>query len=245
MNVAQIFLSDDDANGLSPSLIERSNTIKTLFTNINYQLYTNQTLYSFIKDNYNSDVLEAYEKLVPYAYKADLGRYCIINKLGGWYFDIGMYTSSKNLHFDLHFTNLDMVCFCQDATDYVNSWCVCNAAFYSKPNNPVLIKAIDLIVQNCKNNYYGRTPLCPTGPTLFGRAIAIEGSELTICYGHHLRLTPTFRIKNHAVVLPDGTILAMCKNGTNSDLTCLGCVGTNDYTALWTARGIYRNATNS
>ena len=38
----------------------------------------------FLADHYEPNVLEAYRKLIPYAYRADLARYCIVNKLGGW-----------------------------------------------------------------------------------------------------------------------------------------------------------------
>ena len=44
--------------------------------------------FDFIKNNYPVDVLEAFNKLIPGAYKADLWRYCVLYKLGGIYLDI-------------------------------------------------------------------------------------------------------------------------------------------------------------
>ena len=38
----------------------------------------------------DSDVLNAFDMLKPLAYKADLARYCLIYKLGGWYADISL-----------------------------------------------------------------------------------------------------------------------------------------------------------
>jgi mannosyltransferase OCH1-like enzyme len=42
----------------------------------------------FIRDNFDKKTLEAYDSLVPGAYKADLWRYCILYKYGGIYLDI-------------------------------------------------------------------------------------------------------------------------------------------------------------
>ena len=51
----------------------------------------------FISKYFNKDVLEAYDTLLPGAYKADLWRYCILYKMGGIYMDI-KYTLSNNTY---------------------------------------------------------------------------------------------------------------------------------------------------
>ena len=42
----------------------------------------------FIKDNFDKNVLHAYDKLKPTAYKADLFRYCLLFKRGGIWSDL-------------------------------------------------------------------------------------------------------------------------------------------------------------
>src|SRR5258706_11233112 len=87
--VSQIFISDD--NGPLPPLLESMTlSVRTSFSSALYNLYDRKLLRNFITENFQTDVLIAYEKLRPYSFKADLGRYCILYKNGGWYFDIAV-----------------------------------------------------------------------------------------------------------------------------------------------------------
>lgn len=52
-----------------------------------YKFFDDTACRRFIKKNYDAKTLEAYDMLVPGAYKADLFRYCYIYKKGGCYFD--------------------------------------------------------------------------------------------------------------------------------------------------------------
>jgi len=54
----------------------------------NYQFYNDQECYDFIKNNFDENVLKAYEKCPLNVMKADLWRYCIIFKYGGIYGDM-------------------------------------------------------------------------------------------------------------------------------------------------------------
>ncbi len=237
VHIAQIFLSEQNED-VPESLKNRTQSIKTLFRNAIYTLYDNDSLRNFIKDNYSKEVLDTYDCLIPFSYKADLGRFCIVNKLGGWYFDISMYTYLSNI--DISLQNTDMIVFTDIAKFTRTSWAVYTTPFYSIPNNPVLEKAIEMIVKNCREGYYGTTPLCPTGPNLFGRAIAIAADSARTIIGAHCQLTPEYSLKNHAVVLPDGTIFAFGKNAEGGDLTSFGAKSTNNYSKLWMEKKIYK-----
>jgi hypothetical protein len=46
-----------------------------------------------------------------------------------------------------------------------------NALLASRKGNMFLFKCIRQIVENVKNNYYGKTPLSPTGPEMMGLVI--------------------------------------------------------------------------
>ena len=56
--------------------------------NINLEYYDDTGARDFIINNYPSEVLWAYDKLIPGAYKADLWRYCVLYINGGIYVDI-------------------------------------------------------------------------------------------------------------------------------------------------------------
>ena len=96
-----------------------------------------------------------------------------------------------------------------------------------------------MIISNCRDGYYGVTPLCPTGPTLLGEALAAHRANPRHLFGDFLELTPTYPQKNRAFVLDDGAIFAWGKRAEGGDLTALGIRGGNNYNDLWTARKIY------
>ena len=234
MNVSQIFLSDSDAE-LSPFLKHATGTVQGAFPNADYQLYNKETLRNFISENYGESVVSAYDCLKPYSYKADLGRFCLLNKLGGWYLDIGVRMVNPVEVGE----RIDFLAFRDIQRFSFTSWACATTVLYSKPDNTALQFAIEMIVNNCKNKYYGITPLCPTGPSLLGAALAANGGETNFVYGDYLELTPTHEQKNRAFVLPDGTIMAWSKPSGGGDLTGVGAKGVNNYNELWHARSVY------
>ena len=234
MNVSQIFLSDSDAE-LSPFLKHATSTVQGAFPNADYQLYNKETLRNFISENYGESVVSAYDCLKPYSYKADLGRFCLLNKLGGWYLDIGVRVVNPVEVGE----RIDFLAFRDIQRFSFTSWACATTVLYSKPDNTALQFAIEMIINNCKNKYYGVTPLCPTGPSLLGAALAANGGEINFVYGDYLELTPTHEQKNRAFVLPDGTIMAWSKPSGGGDLTGIGAKGVNNYNELWAAKQVY------
>ena len=234
MNVSQIFLSDSDAE-LSLFLKHATGTVQGAFPNADYQLYNKETLRNFISENYGESVVSAYDCLKPYSYKADLGRFCLLNKLGGWYLDIGVRMVNPVEVGE----RIDFLAFRDIQRFSFTSWACATTVLYSKPDNTALQFAIEMIVNNCKNKYYGITPLCPTGPSLLGAALAANGGETNFVYGDYLELTPTHEQKNRAFVLPDGTIMAWSKPSGGGDLTGIGAKGVNNYNELWAAKQVY------
>jgi mannosyltransferase OCH1-like enzyme len=234
MELSQIFLSDTDQE-LSPFLQHATSTVKNAFPNDNHTIYNKDSLRQFIADNYDADVLGAYDALRPYSYKADLGRFCLLNKLGGWYFDIAVRVMNPVEVGD----RIEWLAFRDIQRFSYTSWACATTVLYSKPDNIALTTAIEMIVNNCQEKYYGITPLCPTGPTLLGAALAANGGNPNFVYGDYLELTPTHEQKNRAFVLPDGTIMAWSKPSGGGDLTGVGAKGVNNYNELWAARQVY------
>ena len=234
MEISQIYLSDE-SDELSPFLQHATGTVKNAFPDANHTIYTKETLRQFIADNYEERILQAYDQLRPYSYKADLGRFCLLNKLGGWYMDIAVRIVNPvevgpRIKF-LAFRDIQRFSY--------TSWACATTVLYSQPNNTAMQIAIDMIAANCTEKYYGITPLCPTGPTLLGKALAVNGSQSDFIYGDYLELTPTHEQKNRAFVLPDGTIIAWSKPSGGGDLSGLGAKGVNNYNEMWAAKQIY------
>jgi hypothetical protein len=119
-------------------------------------------------------------------------------------------------------------------------WACMTAVLFSKPGNPALMYAIEQIVKNVNNQYYGITPLSPTATPVLGQALAKHGEQANYVYGDFLQLTPTHEKQNTAFVLPDGTILAWGKTANGGDLSAFGAKGVNNYNNLWNERSLYQ-----
>jgi len=154
---ANIFQTWETKN-LPPMMFNNILYIKKNNPNFKYYLFDDNDCREFIEKNFNEEVLFAYDNLIPGAYKADLWRYCILYKMGGIYMDMKyrpinnfkLYNLLEKEHWVLDADNIGIY----------------NAIMVCKPNNEILLKAIQKICNNVKNKYYGNNFLEPTGPQL-------------------------------------------------------------------------------
>lgn len=158
---------------LPPKMRECVDKLKKANPEFEHHLYDENDCREFIKNNFDHDVLDAFDRLVPTAYKVDLWRYCILYKKGGIYLDI-KYEPVNNFKF---ISLVDKEYYVKEyennGWDYVNnnpkylSDAIYNGFMIVKPNNDRFLKIINAICDNVKNNFYGIRPTHPTGPTLF------------------------------------------------------------------------------
>lgn len=168
-----------NTNACSPYILECINNIKLSNPQFEYFLFGDTECREFIKTHFNQTVLDAYDCLIPTAYKADLWRYCVLYINGGIYLDI-KYTLINNFNFmhliyDEHWV-LDVDC--------IGAY---NALMVCKPKNLILLSCISKIVENVKNKYYGINSLDPTGPRLLGKFFKIE-DKAKFDMSHHIDL---------------------------------------------------------
>ena len=145
---------------LPPKMSENYNTLKQENPEFNHYLYDENDCKEFIKEHFSEDILEAYNNLIPCAYKSDLWRYCILYKLGGIYIDIKYRTVNgfkliALTEKEYFVRDLDSSCYG-----------VYNAFIVSLPGNQIMLNCINQIVKNVKMKYYGDNFLAPTGPAL-------------------------------------------------------------------------------
>jgi FkbM family methyltransferase len=145
-----------------PNSVEESiNSIKVNNPEFEHHLFNESQCREFIKLNFDSDVLYAYDSLIPHAFKVDLWRYCVLYINGGIYLDV-KYMPISNFKF-INLTDNEY--FCSDL-----KYCgIYNAIIITKPNNALLLKVIQNIVQNVKNSFYGKNGLEVSGPLLIQR----------------------------------------------------------------------------
>ncbi len=240
-NIFQVFLSSDLDCALSNELTTCTQSINAHSGGLNHFILRNNQLESIIKDHMPPAVHEAYQMLAPFSYKADLGRYCLLYLFGGWYFDISV--SITNSLPDVE--TITHIVFKDAPHPICQTWDTSTSVIYAAQGSEIMSNSINQIVENCRNKWYGVNALCPTGPGVLGRSIAIHGSDPLIMTGMLQTLTPSHYYKNNAFVLPDGTILAWGKKtwGTpqGNGLQALGAKGTDSYAELYNAKKIYNS----
>lgn len=113
-----------------------------------------------------SDVVAAYHKLKPIAFRCDLIRLCILYLYGGMYSDL----KQVSLH-RLPVDDFDRII----TLDRKLVWCdvqpTQNCFIAVRAFDPLIRDYIEQIVQNVTSSYYGQSALHPTGPAAFTLAL--------------------------------------------------------------------------
>jgi len=161
---------------LPPKMREIVDYNKSFNPAFKFVLFDDKDCRDFIDDNFREDVLNAYDTLVPGAYKTDLWRYCVLYIYGGIYLDIQFkcvngfkfigLTEKEHLTLDMTNTN---------ENTYVS-----NSLIVTKYRNPRILQAIIQIVTNVNNRYYGDSPFDVTGNIMFGKLFNSEEKNKSI-----------------------------------------------------------------
>lgn len=137
-----------------------------------YKFYNATERRQYIVDNFEDNVVIAYNKLNHGTFKADLFRYCVLYKEGGIYIDCKSYPFSPFRTFILSDSNF---CIFIDTTDHrpQNGFIMCT------PYNIIIQNTINLAVSNILLGKYGINPLDITGPEVLAKCInvAIDKSD--------------------------------------------------------------------
>jgi mannosyltransferase OCH1-like enzyme len=209
---------------LPPGMINSINKLKKDNPEFTFYLFDDNDCKTFIKDNFGIKVYDAFENLIPGAYKADLWRYCILYKKGGIYIDIKFHTNNFNL---IQLTDNNY--FVKDRDGYWerNKIGIYNGFIISKPKNPIFLNCINDIVKNVNAGYKGLNSLHPTGPGLLG---------------NYFKNTDEFLLqfsKNGLNIQYKGVnILSMYENYRSEQAEYQN---TPHYVSLWTQNLIYKN----
>ena len=198
--------------------------IKKLNPKFNYFLFDDNDCREFIRTHFRPDVLDAYDRLIPGAYKADLWRYCILFIKGGIYLDI-KYTPLNDFRF-INLTESEHLVYDIDGVNIYNALMVC------LPGNQLLINAINKIVENVNNKFYGDTFLEPTGPKLLSKLITQDNKSIVDLNHKELNCDNNYRIIyfNNIPILKSYNGHALERDNNSKK---------KHYSHLWNERRIY------
>jgi mannosyltransferase OCH1-like enzyme len=210
---------------LPPKMKKNNDLLKLKNPAFQFHLYDDNDCREFIKENFEPQVLEAYNKLKPGAYKADLWRLCILYKMGGVYLDIKincingfrLIELTENEHF---------------VKDRPGPLSIYNAVMSCQAGNPLLLMAINKIVQHTKTRYYGPCCLSVTGPIMLGDLIL----------KNKIRVNIDMRLNNDAesISYKGHHVLSTNYEGYNEERTIqYNLLHTKRYDRLWSEKNIY------
>lgn len=207
-----------------------------------YHLYSGEEIEEIIQSNFDTDVYESYLKLKPYAYKADLARYCLLYLYGGLYVDLNIrFIHPLNINY---LNQWNFFAFRDIIGSSIRNWSVYNGIIFSKPNCKIFKKSIEIIVNNCKNEYYGIQNTEPTGCVVLGQSIILSKEELSCTNGELICINGTMldAPKKLLGFFTDyGDFIALCKPAEAScgDMKTMGFPLTNNYVEMWKNKDVY------
>lgn len=218
--IHQIFISDN--GNMSEYIESQRSKLQNLYDDYEYTLWSKEKIQEFLSNNYSPAILQAFNKIKAYAFKADLARYAILYKLGGYYFDIALCPEYK-------FEPEKAIIFkgiSDDTHDYLEN----NILLFATPGNKFLQEAIALSTFNIKHSKYLDHPLAITSPVLLSRIKDKSSIELGEC-----------KIKNNFYAsYYDNKLFCYHKSKKyQADLSELGCKGTNNYEEMWFNNDLY------
>ena len=247
MLLSQILITDSGADAADnlPRIVEQNiASFKAFHADHDYRLFLEKDVVDLIRAKFPPSVLKAYEALKPYAFRADLARYCLLHEFGG-------------LYADLSYFFVEPVPMPEDKAvvfrgNLVSSpWDTSNGIIYAKPGFKAFECAIKLVCENVKRRYYGPTSLCPTGPVVWGKALAMTCDAEELLSGlaslqvrakvqlsvPGLSLPDDDRV--HTQTLKDVLIAVKRKRYKSPGMTELGINDGNNYRRFWRDKDVY------
>ena len=237
-NLFHIFIQDGMQlpASLPDTVAQNVESLRNVYPTHSHVLHSGESLREFIGKHYDREVLNAFDALQPYAYKADLGRYCLLHTLGGVYSDLGNRFVRPLALGEQH----ALAAFADTNGGHGTPWSVNNGIIAARKNSLEMEFLIRAILLNVKNRFYGRNPLSPTGPDLFGRILAECYNSDQYLIGDMACITKTFSQNVTFVFLePSGSLVAVRMKANGGDSRELGMDLKNNYNDLWSSRAVY------
>jgi len=220
-------------NGIIPKIIFKTSPFtRTNMDNqiihvleITKKLNPDYTIYYFddseieqFMSDYSDRVLKALHKIKPGAFKADLWRYCILQKYGGCYSDIG---HTMKVSFDEIIDNNNLV-----LVKEIKDFGIHNGFICCEKNSLLMKKAIEKCLYNIENEIYGDSDISVTGPKMFESLI---DKEEYLLLQHSILNKKRYITKNNSIII----------NTKFEDYDKIMYSNKEDYHVLWKNKNIF------
>jgi mannosyltransferase OCH1-like enzyme len=247
MLLASILISSspgDESQDLPPLVAENIESLKAAHPDLPHRLFVEQDVIDLLRKKFPPAVLNAYSTLQPFAYRADLARYCILYEFGGIYADLAYFI-------------VDAIPISEGWPVFFRGnlvsapWDTSNGLIFAPPRHKALKRAIEMVCINVKRRYYGLNGLCPTGPALLGKAVAstceaeevLSGEAKLLLRENVEKLAPKLSLPEgeriHCQVLNRRLIAVKRKGLQSQGLAELGITTGNLYLQYWANKEVY------
>lgn len=161
-----------DPSTLPPRLALARTTVLNLNPSYRYEFYDDQRCRLFLEDHFGLDYVEAFDSLVPGAFKCDLWRYAVLYVHGGVYIDLDL---APLVPLDRIISSSDELVSATDRRifSHIPKNAIYQAFLACKPRHPVMKIALELSFENIKRRKRASkdTAFDVTGPVVMGRAL--------------------------------------------------------------------------
>ena len=231
MLIHQILFLKPSAQYPTEKISENKNQFETFFPHGEYHLWTLDSFQEFLKENFPKNLQQSFQKLIPYAFKADFARYALLFIYGGWYFD---FTIKLNKTYS---PDHKLVLFKDITSNSPGKNAIQNSVIYSRETFHKLFETcLDSIERNIQNGFYGKNPLYPTGPVLFGENVERFTENYEIDFGQ-LKINTDTNTPEIQYIIQKDIHFASHKTLHGGELDI---EGSNNYNVLWNSRNIYQ-----
>lgn len=229
------------------------NKWKEMYEDYDIIIYDKPKIYEYLYRNYGELFVKLYDKLKPYAFKADFFRYCLLYLEGGVYSDLKQ-VPLKKINFDnKHFVACYEKHLCWKKIIGINFFPVQNCLIGCIKNHPYIKGAIDMCLQNIFYENYGLFCTDITGPVMFGRVIDnirknneiyIDKTKETFMYFFEYNTSHgvEFFINENDNINSEHVIKHKYDNSKGGDWSHLSI--SNNYGRLWNLREVFNKQKN-
>lgn len=153
---------------LKPLMSKNVELLKSLNPEYEYKLYDDNDCRKFILDNFGVNYADAFDAIIPGAFKCDFWRYAVLYVNGGVYLDMDM---EPLYPFREILSDSDQFVSVADQENGIDKITGIYQAFIAcKPKHPILLYALQLSFSNIATRRLSINSLDITGPTVMGVA---------------------------------------------------------------------------
>ena len=234
--IPRIIMQTNKGDRIPKDLQKVMHSIIDMNPEYEHHFYSDHRIRDFIRQHFDQKTLDAFDAVIPGAYKADLFRYCWLYIKGGVFLD-GDIQANRPLN-ELLRPDDEFV----SAEDNGIGW-LHNAFIACTPRHPIIKKALDMAVARITAREYGENPLSITGPIMFKGAFeAVVGENVAIKdYNNNVRLISYTRPGNCMIgkIEQDGKVVLWMRYPTYKSETRWYMAGKSYYDTMWHERRVF------